>query len=123
MPAYLDPKTNKLVMCDADDPMYLGLIELERTRTEATELLYKEVNHPPHYTSGKDSTGRSIECIEALEAMDVAKEFCLGNAIKYLWRLGLKGTKDDRLKDAKKAQWYLTRLIGYLEKEQTNAKD
>ena len=32
------------------------------------------------------------------------KGFCLGNALKYLWRAGKKG---DFIEDVNKAQWYL----------------
>ena len=38
--------------------------------------------------------------------------FCKGNAVKYLWRMGLKG---DLLEDAKKAQWYIDRIVKTLE--------
>jgi len=34
--------------------------------------------------------------------------FNVGNAIKYLWRCGLKG---DELDDLKKAAWYIDREI------------
>lgn len=64
------------------------------------------VNHPPHYQ------GNGIECIEALAAIGVAEHFCIGNTIKYLWRLG---RKDDALQDARKAQWYLNKLVELLE--------
>jgi len=36
------------------------------------------VNHPRHYTSHPSG----IECITITEHMS----FCLGNAVKYLWR-------------------------------------
>jgi hypothetical protein len=32
--------------------------------------------------------------------------FCLGNALKYIWRAGLKG---DAIEDLKKARWYIER--------------
>ncbi len=54
------------------------------------------VNHPAHYTS------RSMECIELVEMLP----FCEGNAIKYLWRAGLKGPA---LEDLRKALWYVAR--------------
>jgi hypothetical protein len=38
--------------------------------------------------------------------------FCLGNAIKYLWRAGEKG---DVIEDLKKARWYVDREIQRLE--------
>lgn len=39
--------------------------------------------------------------------------FCIGNAIKYLWRAGEKG---DALEDLKKARWYVDREIQKREK-------
>jgi hypothetical protein len=39
--------------------------------------------------------------------------FCLGNAVKYIWRAGLK---DNSLEDLKKARWYLDREIARLDK-------
>ena len=59
------------------------------------------VNHPDHYT--KHPSG--IECIQITEHMN----FCLGSAMKYIWRAGLKG---DARQDLEKAKWYLDREIG-----------
>lgn len=39
--------------------------------------------------------------------------FCLGNAIKYLWRYHSKGRP---VEDLEKARWYLCRVIDYDEK-------
>lgn len=58
------------------------------------------VNHPDHYT--KHPSG--IECIQITEHMN----FCLGSAMKYIWRAGLKG---DARQDLEKAKWYLDREI------------
>ncbi len=58
------------------------------------------VNHPPHYKSHPSG----IECIQITEHMS----FCLGNAIKYIWRADLK---NDAIEDLKKARWYLDREI------------
>lgn len=58
------------------------------------------VNQPPHYTSHPSS----VECIQVTEHFN----FCIGNAIKYLWRAGLKG---DAAEDLKKAAWYVNREI------------
>lgn len=62
------------------------------------------VNHPKHYTS--DPSG--IECIDVTRH----RNFNIGNAIKYLWRAGLKEDKDRKLidkqiEDLNKAVWYL----------------
>lgn len=64
------------------------------------------VNHPSHYTSHPSG----VECIQVTEHMN----FCVGNAVKYLWRAGQKG---DHLEDLKKARWYIDREIERLEKE------
>jgi len=65
------------------------------------------VNHPPHYTS--DPSG--VECIQITEH----RNFCIGNAIKYLWRNGLKEGESD-VKDLKKAVWYINREIERIER-------
>jgi hypothetical protein len=66
------------------------------------------VNHPPHYNQG------AVECIQALESLGIAKDYCRANALKYLWRMADKGKA---LEDCRKAQWYVNRLVGYLESE------
>jgi hypothetical protein len=66
----------------------------------------KSVNHPSHYTSHESG----IECIQITEHMN----FCLGNAMKYLWRAGLK---NDAIEDLEKASWYITREINRLRME------
>lgn len=62
------------------------------------------VNHPKHYTSHPSG----IECIQITEHMD----FCIGNAIKYLWRAG---GKNDKVEDLRKAIWYIQRKIDLIE--------
>ena len=70
------------------------------------------VNHPAHYTSHPSG----IECIE------VVRHYCfpIGNAIKYLWRAGLKKEQgideiDKEIEDLKKAIWYINDRIHQLE--------
>ena len=58
------------------------------------------VNHPKHYTEHPSG----VECIEITEHMN----FCVGNAIQYLWRAGLKG---EQVEDLRKARWYIDREI------------
>lgn len=62
------------------------------------------VNHPSHYTSHPSG----VECITVTEWFN----FNIGNAMKYLWRSGLKGSTLD---DLKKARWYVDREIQRLE--------
>jgi hypothetical protein len=64
------------------------------------------VNHPKHYTEHPSK----VECIQITEHMN----FCLGNAVKYIWRADLKG---DSIEDLKKAVWYINREIGRREHE------
>lgn len=67
------------------------------------------VNHPSHYTQG------GIECIDCIKSATVGKvgieAFCVGNAIKYLFRYEEK----NGIEDVKKARWYIDRLIKELE--------
>lgn len=65
------------------------------------------VSHPPHYTSHPSG----VEAITICEHMD----FCLGNAMKYLWRAGHKDSTTE-IEDLKKSRWYLDRAISNLEK-------
>ncbi len=72
-----------------------------------------KVNNPKHYTSHPSG----IECIEVTECYD----FCIGNAIKYLWRSGLKGEDgmsetEKEIEDLEKAKWYIDRKINNLKK-------
>ena len=67
------------------------------------------VNHPKHYTSHPSG----VECIQITEHYD----FCVGNAIKYLWRAGLKGESYAKeVEDLEKAMWYIKRRIQLLSK-------
>jgi hypothetical protein len=65
------------------------------------------VNQPPHYTSHPSG----VECITVTEHMN----FCLGNAVKYIWRAGEKG---DAITDLRKSIWYIEREITRLERAQ-----
>lgn len=61
---------------------------------------YEKVDHPKHYNLHP----AGIECIDVIEEMS----FNLGNAVKYIWRSGLKpDSKSDE--DLAKAEWYLKR--------------
>jgi hypothetical protein len=63
-------------------------------------MKHDPVNHPKHYTSHPSG----VECIEITEHLN----FNIGNAIKYLWRAGLKG---EQIEDLRKARWYVDREI------------
>lgn len=76
------------------------------------------VDHPEHYNSHPSG----IECI------DIARwhDFAIGNAIKYLWRCGLKHEEgkedtDKAIEDLEKAAWYINDEIQKLVKIRNNS--
>ena len=66
------------------------------------------VNRPKHYNEHPSG----VECIDIVEGFN----FNVGNAIKYLWRAGLKS--NDPIEDLEKAAWYCKREIERIQKEQ-----
>lgn len=78
------------------------VIQRERGIREDIDM----VNHPTHYTS--DPSG--IECIQITRH----RNFNIGNAIKYLWRAGLKN-EDKDIEDLKKAVFYINDEIKRLQ--------
>lgn len=66
------------------------------------------VNNPKHYTSHPSG----VECIDITEHYN----FNVGNAIKYLWRNGIKLEEgmspiEKQIQDLEKASWYCNREI------------
>lgn len=70
------------------------------------------VNHPPHYT--KHPSG--VEAIQITRHMN----FNIGNAMKYLWRAGLKG---DAIEDLEKASFYVKDEIRRLQQQRIVTKE
>ena len=104
---------------DMLDKCYDWYKEIDQASCEnaETECCNKEpdidmVNHPSHYTQG------GIECIDCIKSATVGKvgieAFCVGNAIKYLFRYEEK----NGIEDVKKARWYIDRLIKELEEKE-----
>ena len=60
--------------------------------------------NPPHYKNGFPQ--KVIECIDVVQFLP----FCIGNAVKYVWRAGKKQHADWR-EDLAKARWYMNRWI------------
>jgi len=63
--------------------------------------------NPSHYKLHPSG----IECIEVTEHMN----FNIGNAVKYLWRAGLKRGQPTK-QELEKAQWYIDREIKRISK-------
>ena len=88
---------------------YVWPYKVEQNNSEKMEN--DNVNHPKHYTNHPSG----IECIE------VTRHYCfaIGNAIKYLWRAGLKteegmSAKEKEIQDLEKAIWYIKDRIKQL---------
>lgn len=93
-----------------DNPTYEEIMaEDGEPPVEEASAVHDPVNHPQHYTSHPSG----IECIQITEHMD----FCLGSALKYIWRAGLKGQgREALIEDLEKARWYLAREITLLQR-------
>ncbi len=74
---------------------------------------FSTVNHPEHYNQ---NPATCAGCDQQVECIDIIEHYPLnvGNAMKYLWRHGLKG---DVIEDLRKAIWYIEREIARLEKK------
>jgi hypothetical protein len=86
---------------------------IDATRAAVDRALYGDASRSPESGDGHDPVTApshyrghpsGIECIQVTEHMS----FCLGNAVKYIWRADLK---DDALEDLRKAAWYVQREI------------
>tara|TARA_B100000427_G_C15516710_1_gene598521 strand:- start:1732 stop:2058 length:327 start_codon:yes stop_codon:yes gene_type:complete len=87
------------------ESVYDAKLKLHRSDEGCVEL--DLVNNPAHYTSGK------YEAIDVIEdaikdSPDSTLGFLQGQVLKYILRLW---HKDNIEQDAKKAEWYLRRLI------------
>ena len=80
-------------------------------RTDENDI--EKVNHPKHYNSHPSG----IECIEIVRHYN----FDVGNAIKYLWRHGLK--HEEGIDDKDKAVEDLEKAIFYINDEIKRIKD
>jgi hypothetical protein len=87
------------------DQLRNSSVAVENTVAEIIQAEHDPVNKPKHYTTHPSG----VECIELSEKLS----FNLGNAFKYVFR---RDDKENTLQDVSKAEWYLKREIGRLEK-------
>jgi hypothetical protein len=78
----------------------------QMAKATALEITVDQVNHPSHYTAHPSG----IEAIQITRHMN----FNLGNAIKYIWRAGLKN-EGKHIEDLKKAIFYINDEIKRIE--------
>lgn len=69
----------------------------------------QQAHDPVHYPKHYNSHPSGVECISITRHYN----FAIGNAIKYLWRAGLK--EDAKVQDLRKAIWYIQDEINRLE--------
>lgn len=72
--------------------------------SEQKKAEYDSVTNPQHYCTGK------YECIDVMletQGKEAVKNFCLCNALKYIFRHNNK----NGLEDCRKAVWYLNKYI------------
>ena len=100
-----DEEGNKSAISEMETAM-CDVMQLLKCFIERNDKEQKadSVNHPAHYNSHPSG----IECIEIARHHN----FNIGNAIKYLWRAGLKSEEgmedtDKQIEDLNKAIWYI----------------
>ena len=62
------------------------------------------INHPEHYELD------GVECIDVIiasQGVQAAKDFCICNAMKYIFRHRRKNGDED----IRKAQWYISKYL------------
>lgn len=70
---------------------------------EPTSAAGDTVDRPAHYDGD--------ECMQKIEEAGLGVGFCLGSAVKYLWRQGRKHNRGGE--DVQKARWYIERCRSY----------
>ena len=89
---------------------------VDPSQMEQPSLLDDMVNSPPHYAdSGIETIDYIVDVLGEYDAI----HYCHGNVIKYtgsrLW------SKGNPIQDAKKAIWYLNKMVELMEKtKETN---
>lgn len=94
-------------MSKLEENEFCGCVGATNARLKNDSITtFDPINKPQHYNSHPSG----IECIEIAEHHN----FAIGNAIKYLWRQGLKDGESST-KDLKKAIWYIQNEIHRLD--------
>jgi hypothetical protein len=81
-------------------------IKMHEYKDDKFHIEVDQVNHPVHYTSHQSG----IEAIQVTRHMN----FNLGNAMKYIWRAGIK-SDEKHIEDLQKAIFYINDEINRLE--------
>ena len=109
---YNSDPSSWIIKSTGDLPTWTTATTIPNVNGIEHKTAHDAVNHPKHYTSHPSG----VECIQVTQHYN----FCVGNAIKYLWRAGLKtegntDSKQKQIEDLNKAIWYIRREIENLE--------
>lgn len=111
------------IINEYDNPVYMDDSYIKKYFDKVLQpslINYDNVNHPKHYNSHPSG----VECIDIVRHHD----FSIGNAIKYLWRAGLKNDtsltkKEKEIEDLNKAIFYINDKIKQLESSRDTTFD
>lgn len=67
-----------------------------------------EVHNPSYYQSLSEKDIDAFDCMEASFGKGTVKDFCLCNALKYIFRCR---RKENEIQDVKKAKEYLDKYL------------
>ena len=79
----------------------------------ASVAITEAVDHPPHYNNGNIET---IDYIVDVLGLIGAVNYCHGNVLKYTGSRLFH--KDKPIQDARKAIWYLNKMVELLEEDE-----
>lgn len=77
---------------------------------------YIDKTYGQHYMTEE----QNIECFDVWLALGDAMPTFRNTAIKYLWRLGKKGSLEDEIKDVQKVMHYCVMILYVLQQKQKN---
>ena len=80
---------------------------------KASNAITEAVDHPPHYNNGDIET---IDYIVDVLGLIGAVNYCHGNVLKYTGSRLFN--KDKPVQDARKAIWYLNKMVELLEEDE-----
>ena len=112
---WYDTAINEAIRSDGNTfALESELYEKQAEAEQGTIREHDSVNYPKHYTQHPSG----VECIQVTSEHN----FCIGNAIKYLWRAGLKedavqSITDAQIQDLEKAIWYISYEVKRLKKQ------
>lgn len=95
----------------------LGATPEQAAKIEVAAFKLAAQREPPDKVNPSHYDGDA--CMRAIAMLGYARPFCLGQAVKYLWRAGRKAG-ESAVDDIGKARWYLDWLRGFQTKNEAD---